>query len=260
MKRSILIFLITVYITVSTATSAVCIAKLPVYGSSNHKTSTSETMLINTQISVSADIYSVLQEERLKDISSRLMEVYFGHFASGDIPRLPRDITNMEIGYYFYLICEEAHYGSEIAKQTVSFNKSKNEEITISKASVDEIAALFGKKITNLNNYLPDSFQSKYDVVSENHIIKHEGFAGYHNNETFFYNFNDFKFVGDAAVVSYYTYFTEDFNKFMNETNTDWSFRIKVGTYNFYYIEKKGFAVLLKTEYIAKPEVHFYTQ
>ena len=209
---------------------------------------------------------SVLQKDELRDISDRLMEVCYSDFASKKIPVLPKDITPDDIKYYYYLYFESAYYekGSYFAKQNVKFHNEKD-EFVVTKKAIDEIANLFGRKNVNLKDYLYSDYSSTYSDASKSYTVKPISFAGYHNKETFDYTFNNIEIAKDTAVVSYNTYYTDDYNKFWKysgdfEKMPDWSFNVKVGIYKFHYKAANGIIVLNKTEYVAMPDFRFYTQ
>ena len=211
----------------------------------------------------------VLQESKLKDISDMLMDTYYSDFSSQRIPILPKDITSKNITYYFWLFLQGAAYemgGSSLSKQHVKFNYDAD-EVVVSKKAIDEIASLFGKENVDLGDYLNEYYSSIYNSFTMSYTIKPANFSGYHNKETFDYTLNNIKISGNTAIVSYNTYYTEDFYKFMKYGLSGdfmkmpgWDFYVKVGVYKIYYSVINGNIVLDKTEYKAKPGFRFFTQ
>ena len=209
----------------------------------------------------------VLQQDKLKDIGDRLIETFYLDFAAQKIPVLPRDITNEKISGYYLLYFQDASYdsgGSVFAKQNVEFNFAAG-EATISKSAADETARLFGRENTDLREYLSSDYSVAYDVSTDKYTVKPANFWGYHNKNKFDYTLDNIDVSGDTAIVSYNTYYTDDYNKFWQYADDfmsmpGWDFTVKAGIYKMHFRVIDGYIVLEKTEFEAKPDFRFYTQ
>lgn len=213
----------------------------------------------------------VLQEDKLKDISKKLMEVLRpDFFIANKIPVLPNDITDKIITDYYLQCFADAYYeeeGSFCVGKDIKVNKD-TDQFVVSKKIVDEIGILFGKPNIDLKKYLHRIFSiASYDETTQSYIINSGGIGDSTdpNRPTFDYTVNGVEIHGDTAIVSCNTYYTDDYNKFWEHADglqkmPDWGFKVKPGVYKIQYKAVNGNVILSKSEYLPQPSFKFVIQ